>query len=641
MSASFRTRALLGGIFSLALVTAPLSLALTTAPASATAGHAFTPFLAQNPRTFPPAQVTFTVNTTSDSNDNNPGDGVCSDGTNCSLRAAIEEANALGKTADINVPPGTYTLTVGGPPPAALSVTDSAGVQIAGTGPGVTITNAGAANDIIETDRNAAGAGGFLGASLANTTISGGAGGGLAVKDPNDTLTAAGVTFFGNSFVGNGGAVSNDGQAWISGSTFLSNSVTGGNTGGAIYNSNGSMRLTGDTFTGNTSDSDGGAIYNTNGPVAIDNSTFTSNSVSATATNHGGGAFYDSDEAELTNDTFTGNSATTTTGNGNGGRCTTAYGLNSVVNSTFTGNQATSASAANGGGGAFYDSNAVTITGSTFQGNVANTGNGGAIFEESNGLLLSGSVVSGNSTTGGTGTTNAGLGGGVWAYDIANISSTTISGNSATWGGGLASDDGVIVNNSLISGNQANLGGGTWSEGNYGVQMSSVAIVDNSTGGSADAGGGVYVSGTGASHIDFHTVTVAGNVSDSGGGIAVSVGGGRWLPRQLDRWSQHGARRDRTGLRLRRRTAHPARVRRWQRGRRLDLRLHHELGPSGSRGPGLLDDRLRRRRLQLQRRLLRLHGRQAAQQADRRHGSHPGQPGLLGGRLRRRRLQLR
>ncbi len=40
--------------------------------------------------------ATFTVNSTSDVGDNNAGDGVCNDGGgNCTLRAAIEESNAL------------------------------------------------------------------------------------------------------------------------------------------------------------------------------------------------------------------------------------------------------------------------------------------------------------------------------------------------------------------------------------------------------------------------------------------------------------------------------------------------------------------------------------------------------------------
>ena len=59
-------------------------------------------------------------------------------------------------------------------------------------------------------------------------------------------------------------------------------------------------------------------------------------------------------------------------------------------------------------------------------------------------------------------------------------------------------------------------------------------------------------------------------------------------------------------------------------------------------GRGLLGGRLRRRHLRLRRRrLLRFHGRQAAQQADRRHRRRHRRQRLLRGRHRRRRLQLR
>lgn len=40
--------------------------------------------------------ATFTVNSVGDTGDSNIGDGICADGTgNCTLRAAIEEANAF------------------------------------------------------------------------------------------------------------------------------------------------------------------------------------------------------------------------------------------------------------------------------------------------------------------------------------------------------------------------------------------------------------------------------------------------------------------------------------------------------------------------------------------------------------------
>ena len=62
------------------------------------------------------AAATFDVNLTVDEPDFNPGDGVCraSITMGCSLRAAIEEANALEGDDVINLPGGTFTLTITG-----------------------------------------------------------------------------------------------------------------------------------------------------------------------------------------------------------------------------------------------------------------------------------------------------------------------------------------------------------------------------------------------------------------------------------------------------------------------------------------------------------------------------------------------
>jgi CSLREA domain-containing protein len=84
-----------------------------------------------HPRVLPPASVTFTVNTTTDTHDATPtpGNPICSDSVgNCSLRAAMEEANALGTAVAVIVPAGTYNLTIG-----ALLASDSGGIQITAT----------------------------------------------------------------------------------------------------------------------------------------------------------------------------------------------------------------------------------------------------------------------------------------------------------------------------------------------------------------------------------------------------------------------------------------------------------------------------------------------------------------------------
>jgi CSLREA domain-containing protein len=184
-TSSVHTRALCGGIFSLALVMGPLAVALDTTPAAASkAAHANQPMLTQSPRTFPPPQITFTVNTANDTHDASPGPNpVCADASNqCSLRAAVEEASAFAGTVSINVPPGTYTLSQAAGF-GTIVAQDPAGVQIAGTGPGVSIANSAAGTSILATGHApSTNAGGFL--ALVNVTITGSHGGGLLVADP-------------------------------------------------------------------------------------------------------------------------------------------------------------------------------------------------------------------------------------------------------------------------------------------------------------------------------------------------------------------------------------------------------------------------------------------------------------------------
>jgi len=59
--------------------------------------------------------ATFTVNRTLDAVDARPGDGICGTGRGnriCTLRAAIQESNARPGADIINLPAGTYTLTL-------------------------------------------------------------------------------------------------------------------------------------------------------------------------------------------------------------------------------------------------------------------------------------------------------------------------------------------------------------------------------------------------------------------------------------------------------------------------------------------------------------------------------------------------
>ena len=60
---------------------------------------------------------TFTVNSAGDTSDASPGNGICADsGGNCTLRAAIQEANASAGADTINFAiagAGVHTITLG------------------------------------------------------------------------------------------------------------------------------------------------------------------------------------------------------------------------------------------------------------------------------------------------------------------------------------------------------------------------------------------------------------------------------------------------------------------------------------------------------------------------------------------------
>ncbi len=61
------------------------------------------------------AATTFAVTSTVDAVDVLPGDGVCSTAAGlCTLRAAVQEANALAGADTITLPAATYALTIGG-----------------------------------------------------------------------------------------------------------------------------------------------------------------------------------------------------------------------------------------------------------------------------------------------------------------------------------------------------------------------------------------------------------------------------------------------------------------------------------------------------------------------------------------------
>jgi len=242
----------------------------------------------------------FTVDDSADFNDQDLSDGVCdADLGGCTLRAAVEQANALEGNDGILVPAGTFDLRIS--PGGALEITENAVIvgvagarstlirqerdDVKGTGDrvfdvvgrsttvtisGVTIAN-GRAQD----------AAGFFGGNIRNagtlrvidSTITGGrasSGGGIA--NMGGDLTVENSTISGNSALdggGDSGAIQNyEGVTGGAATLTVLNSTISGNSarlGGGIFDWTDSpsppgnvISITNSTITGNTSGDRGG-----------------------------------------------------------------------------------------------------------------------------------------------------------------------------------------------------------------------------------------------------------------------------------------------------------------------------------------------------------------------------------------------
>ena len=242
----------------------------------------------------------FTVDSTADAVDATPGDGVCDDGAgNCTLRAAIIEANALPGADTVGVPAGTYTIAIGGVGEdealtgdldvadeltiiganLATTIIDGAGIdrvfQVSSSGTvhisGVTVRNGG--NAALASGGGIHNEGALTLINSAITSNTAGFGGGIRNQNGTLFLTDSAVTVNTAIF---GGGISNQG-----GTLFLTRSTVSGNTasddGGGISNSSGSLTVTNSTVSGNTASSSGGGINNSSGALSLTNSTVSGN----------------------------------------------------------------------------------------------------------------------------------------------------------------------------------------------------------------------------------------------------------------------------------------------------------------------------------------------------------------------------
>jgi CSLREA domain-containing protein len=107
------------------------------------------------PTATPAFAANLTVDSTTDAVDSNPGNGSCATaGGFCSLRAAIQEANALAGADTITLPAGTYTLTITGTAEDLAATGDldiTEAVVISGASVATTIIQAGRQWQLVST----------------------------------------------------------------------------------------------------------------------------------------------------------------------------------------------------------------------------------------------------------------------------------------------------------------------------------------------------------------------------------------------------------------------------------------------------------------------------------------------------------
>jgi len=177
----------------------------------------------------PTPSLTITVNSTVDAVDVIPGNGTCATaGAVCTLRAAIQEANALAiSVTQITVPAGTYTLTIAGNGEDSSATGDldiTTNLRIVGAAAAKT-TVAQSTNDRVF-DILAGNVVFMAGLTIKDGALSTGLNGGGIRNAGNLTLVDSAVR--DNTSTGGGAGISS-----IDGSLAVSNSIVHGNTASA------------------------------------------------------------------------------------------------------------------------------------------------------------------------------------------------------------------------------------------------------------------------------------------------------------------------------------------------------------------------------------------------------------------------
>jgi CSLREA domain-containing protein len=240
--------------------------------------------------------ATFDVDSGADETDTAPGDGVCAGASGpCSLRAAVQEANALPGPDTITLQAGKHTVAS-----TALHVTDSA--SIIGPSAELCTIRGKKGTRILQI---AAG----VQALVSGLTLEGGVadrGGAILNEGALQMVDAVVRRSQARADAGLGGAIFNDGNLELINVSLERNRALGpvGGLGGSLFN-NGTAVLEGVRISLSRASGCGGAVFNNLGSIELTDATIDRNSVKSS----GGGLFHQLGTMTLNNVTVSRNRA--------------------------------------------------------------------------------------------------------------------------------------------------------------------------------------------------------------------------------------------------------------------------------------------------------------------------------------------
>jgi hypothetical protein len=386
----------------------------------------------------------FTVNNTPDAPDAMPGDGKCetASGNNiCTLRAAIQETNALAGADIINLQSGvTYTLTRVGADNTALNgdldITDDLTINSAGSS--VIDGNSGVTKDRVFDIHSGT-------VAISHITIQNGAAHEAGGIENSGTLTLDHSSVSNNTAYSWGGGIRNNGILTLQSSSVSGNKDIGPTANGGGIHNGGTLTLIDSLVSGNTADGGGGGINN-GGTATLANTSISGNNAPY------GGGIRNSWKLTLNNSTVSNNAAAYH----GGGIANESFGVATLTNTTINSNTSDT-------GGGIHNSATLIVANSTLNWNNAMGGadnDGGALYNYYHTATLTNSTLSGNKADND--------GGGIFTtFGTMNLRNVTIAYNQADsdqnaigTGGGVYFDSNgtgsVNTRNSIIDENYRN-----------------------------------------------------------------------------------------------------------------------------------------------------------------------------------------